>query len=181
MTTLSSAGWVVHDIGLATTIGGSLFGQLALEPSLDQVSRAAERDRVSEKAWNRFSWLKLAGHVAFAVPWFVGRKMLSGNEVSARARALTLTKDGLVIASLVTGVSSFVIGQILGRKVRRGQGPEQAKARREAHESTALERAVSVLGALNTIASTGVLAVTSLLAMEGSESLRFSVRSRDLP
>jgi hypothetical protein len=64
MATLSSAGWIVHDIGLAATIGGTMFGQLALEPSLDQVKNPRERDHVSEKAWNRFSWVKLASHAA---------------------------------------------------------------------------------------------------------------------
>lgn len=179
MTTLSSAGWIVHDIGLATTIGGTLFGQLAFEPSVREISRPIERDRVSEKAWNRFSWVNLASHAAFAVPWFIGREMLGGREVSARARALTRTKDVFVIASLVTGVSTFVVGKILGRKAKRGEGPEAARSER--HESKALERTVAALGALNMLATTGVLAVTSLLAMEGSESLRFSLTSRRLP
>ena len=105
MTTLSTAGWVVHDVGLATNIGGTMFGMMALEPSLSEVDDAHERDLVSQKAWNKFSWVKLASHVAFAVPWFIGRSMLTGKEVSARARALTRTKDYLIGASLITGIT----------------------------------------------------------------------------
>src|SRR4051812_42347776 len=44
MATLSSTGWIVHDVGLATSIGGAMFGKLALEPALDEVSDTRERD-----------------------------------------------------------------------------------------------------------------------------------------
>src|SRR5688572_6239470 len=110
-TMLSQAGWVVHEVGLATSIGGTLFGRAALEPSLNMVASADERDRVSAEAWKRFSWLNLAGHVAFAVPWFIGRSMLSGREVTRKARKLTLVKDVLIGASLLTGVSSVLLGR----------------------------------------------------------------------
>jgi len=182
MTTLSSAGWIVHDIGLATTIGGGLFGQVAMEPALDRISDPQERDSMSEKAWNRYSFLKLASHAAFAVPWFIGRGMLSGREVSSRARALTLAKDALVIASLASGVSAFVIGRILRRKTQRGAGPDAVRAG-EANEpeSPMLERAVAIVGAVNQLTTTGVLAVTSLLAMEGSDSFKFAAATKKLP
>lgn len=184
MATLSTAGWVIHDVGLATNIGGTMFGMLALEPALEEVDDARERDEVSQNAWNKFSWVKLASHVAFAVPWFIGRSMLNGNEVSARARALTRTKDFLVGATLITGITSFVIGRVLSRKVERGDYPErgrQGRGGKGAQQAKGLETAVSVIGTLNMVASIGVLAVTSILAMEGSESVRFSARSRRLP
>lgn len=163
-------------MGLATNIGGSLFGFLALEPGLKQVTSDDDRDRASEKAWSRFSWLKLAGHAAFAVPWFIGRGMLSGKEVTGRARSLTLAKDILVGAALVTGVATFVIGRVLGKKVKQGAGPEQ-----EEPESKGLERAVSIVGAANMLATAGILGVTAALAMEGSKSPQFAVKSRRLP
>lgn len=176
MTSLSTAAWVAHDIGLATNIGGSLFGYLALEPALLEVSNDDDRDRASEKAWSRFSYAKLAGHAAFAVPWLVGRTMLSGREVSSCARQLTVAKDILVGASLITGVASFLLGRRISTKVKQGRGPEKENA-----ESKRLERAVSIVGAVNALATVGVLAVTAVLAMEGSESVRFAAKSRRLP
>ncbi len=181
MTTLSSAGWIVHDVGLATSIGGSLFGKVALEPALDDVSSPRERDQMSEDAWRRFSWINLAGHVAFAVPWLIGRRMLSGREVSARARTLTRAKDIFVGASLITGIASIVLGRVLGSKARRGAGPEEAKYGQGESESVALEKAVGTVGTVNLIATIGVIAVTSLLAMEAGKSGRFAVRSKFLP
>lgn len=182
MTALSSAGWIVHDVGLAATIGGGLFGQFALEPSLDEISRPVERDRMSAKAWNKYSWMKLAGHAAFAIPWLIGRGMLSGNEVSARARTLTRAKDILVGASLISGIASIVIGRTLSKKSREGRGPDQARHQgADDAKSPVLEKTVAVAGVVNQVATIGVLAVTSLLAMEGSDSLRFAAVTKKLP
>ncbi|HUS26957.1 MAG TPA: hypothetical protein VMZ53_00555 [Kofleriaceae bacterium] len=189
MTTLSSAGWVVHEVGLATSIGGTLFGRAALEPSLSEITSSEERDRVSASAWQRFSWLNLASHAAFAIPWFIGRSMLSGNEVTCEARRLTLVKDVLVGASLITGVSSILLGRWLGKRADAGQGPAEARDRMspegeaegEAAKTQKLQRAVGLLGNANIAANIGVLGVTTLLAMQGNKSQRFSFFSRFLP
>lgn len=113
MPKLSSTAWMVHDLGLAATIGGTLFGRFALQPALHQISRPEERDLVSAAAWRRFSWINLLSHAAFAVPWYVGRSMVSGKSVSRRARPLVIVKDLLVGVSVVTGVASVVLGRRL--------------------------------------------------------------------
>src|SRR3954468_710757 len=102
MAKLSAAAWVLHDVGLATAIGGTLFGREALQPAIHEIKDPIERGKVADAAWRRFSWMNLAGHVAFAATWFFGRSMLSGREVSKTSRNLTLAKDALVIASLAT-------------------------------------------------------------------------------
>src|SRR5688572_13375997 len=103
MAKLSTAAWLVHDMGLAATIGGTLFGRVALQPALYKIGLPEERDLVSAAAWKRFSWINVLSHAAFAVPWLVGRTILSGTEVSVKARELTKAKDMFVIASVVTG------------------------------------------------------------------------------
>ncbi len=178
MSYLSSAAWIAHDLGLATTIGGTLFGQRALHPALNErLDDDQQRMRVADAAWRKFSWLNLAAHTLFAATWLAGRTMLSGREVSKTSRTLTRVKDGLVIASLVTGVSSIVLGRVLARKVRehdQGDPREDASLYR-------LRKAVGVLGKLNLLAVAGVGAVTTGLSMEASKSLPFSIRSRRLP
>ena len=186
MPMLSSTAWILHDLGLATSIGGTIFGRTALEPALREVTAAQERDRASDVAWRRFSWVNLAAHGAMAVSWMVGRSMLTGEEVSRTARGLVRTKDALVAASVASGVASVVLGRALGRRASRGLGPERARetdgsADREARRTRALERAVGALGIVNLAANTGVAAVTTVLAMEGSQSLRFTGQSRRLP
>ncbi len=184
-TMLSQAGWVVHEVGLATSIGGTLFGRAALEPSLNVVASPEERDRVSANAWKRFSWLNLAGHVAFAVPWFIGRSMLSGREVTRTARKLTRVKDVLIGASLLTGVSSVLLGRQLASRAEQGMGPEEMRDRpsksKEATKSLALERTVGVLGNANLLLNIGILGVTTILAMQAGKSARFAPLSRWLP
>jgi hypothetical protein len=177
VTAISSAAWVVHDLGLATAVGGNIFGQASLEPALREVSSPVERDRVSADAWRRFSWIKLAAHAAFAVPWLVGRNLRTGREVSARARSLTRAKDVLVGLSLITGVVSHLIGMRLAHRIERGEGPEESGDER----ARVLERSVSTLGTVNTLVNAGILGVTTLLAMHASKSMRFALSSRRLP
>jgi len=185
--TLSSAAWAAHDISLAATIGGTLFGRAALEPSLDDIDEPAERDRVSADAWQRFSWWNVGAHLVFAGTWLIGRKMLSGREVSARARSLTKVKDGLMIASLISGVGSVVFGRWLGARGERGLGPQQVRdnegqqVRRDARRTYAIERIVGLLGMLNLAANVAIMGVTSMLGAEANKSLRFATRSRFLP
>lgn len=183
--TLSSAAWVVHDVGLAATIGGTLFGRTALEPALERIEKPMERDLVSSTAWQRFSWLNLGAHVMFASTWFVGRKLLTGREAGHTARGLTKLKDGLVIASLVSGVASIVLGRRLGKRARHGMGPEQVREHgadtRERERTERTERAVGSLGIINMISNIAVLGVTAVLAMQSSKSVRFATSTRRLP
>ncbi|MBA3502640.1 MAG: hypothetical protein M4D80_19300 [Myxococcota bacterium] len=176
MTTLSTAGWVVHDVGLATAIGGSLFGKAALEPALDEISSPKERDRVSADAWRRYSWVQLASHVAFAAPWFIGRSLRSGREVSARAGTLTRAKDIMMGVSLVTGVACHFLGRKLGKNIDRGEGPADGQK-----ESRVLERVVATLGSINTLTNVGILGTTAVLAMEGTKSVKGAKSAKKLP
>lgn len=176
MAKLSSAAWIAHDVGLATAIGGTLFGREALHPALREgIVDPRDRDRVADAAWRKFSWLNLAAHGAMAATWFTGRAMLSGREVSRVSRPLTIAKDALIVASLATGIASVVIGRILGRKVREQQTLEE----RENVET--LRRAVGATGLVNMAANVGILGVTAALSMQAAKSQRFGVISRILP
>jgi hypothetical protein len=185
MSTLSTAAWAAHDVGLATAIGGTLYGRAALEPALHEIADPAERDRVASSAWQRFSWLNLAAHGVFAATWLIGRSMLSGREVSYAARRMTRLKDGLIVAGLVTGIGTAVLGRMLGRCAQRGEGPAQVRetggAARGGERTMALQRAVGGLGIANLISNIATLGITAALAMEGSRSPRFAARSRFLP
>jgi hypothetical protein len=189
MAKLSSAAWIAHDVGLATAIGGTMFGREALQPALREIPDRRERDQVANVAWRRFSWINLAGHAAVAATWFFGRSLLSGRSVSRTARRLTLAKDVLVIASLATGIASIVLGRVLGARVNpecRGEldaGTSDMGASSEQNEQSTekLRGAVSALGMANLAANLGIAGVTTALAMEAGRSLPFSVISRRLP
>jgi hypothetical protein len=166
---------MAHNVGLATAIGGTMFGREALEPALGEIGDRDQRDHVADTAWRRFSWLNLAGHAAVAATWFFGRSMLSGRSVSRTARRLSVAKDALVIASLATGIASVIVGRMLGTQTGNGAHVEDDQRARK------LRRAVSTLGMANLAANIGVTGVTTALSMEGSRSLPFSLVSRALP
>lgn len=185
MATLSTAAWAVHDVGLAAAIGGTLFGRTALQPALSEIASAAERDMVSADAWQRFSLINLVAHGAMAATWFVGRNMLSGREVTVTARRLTKVKDGLIVASLITGIGSILLGRSLGKRAREGMGPQEIRDRsgvvEGARKTESIQRACGALGLANLATNVGIMAVTTMLAMEGNKSARFPLWSRLLP
>lgn len=186
MPKLSTAAWVAHDLGLAAAVGGSLFGKTAFDPAVNKLRNAKWREKVNEDAWGRYGPLTLAAHAAIAVPWIVGRFMLSGKEAGGTARALTRAKDILVGVSLVTVAASAILGRLMSKRHARDRQPEEVGAANampdhQAHEKTMLDRAIDVVSTVNLAANAGLIGVTSALAMEGSESLRFAVESRDLP
>ena len=183
MTTLSTAAYAAHDVGLATAIGGVLFGRAALQPALKEIENPADRDRVSACAWSRFSWVNLAAHGVMAATWLAGRTMLSGREVTDTARTLTKVKDGLVIGSLLTGIASNVLGWRLGKKIEQNEGPARVKEGMvpDDQHTLALQTTVGKLGTANLIINVAIVSITSVLAMEGNKSPRFSLFSRFLP
>jgi len=187
MTTLSTSAWTAHNVGLATAIGGTLYGRTALQPALQDIQNPEERDRIAADAWQRFGWMNLAAHGVFAATWFAGRAMLSGREVSGTARTLTVVKDGLMIASLATGLGSFIAGRILGKRTRSGNGASQVRSSggiatngESAQSTMALRRAAGGLGIVNLLANIAIMGVTTMLAMEGNRSALFAARSRFL-
>ena len=176
MAKLSSAAWIAHDVGLATAIGGTLFGREALHPALREgIGDQQERDRIADAAWRKFSWVNLAAHSAMAATWFVGRAMLSGREVNRMSRPLTVAKDALIGASLLTGVASVVLGRMLGNRARTQTTLEE----RERVET--LRRAVGATGLVNLAANIGILGITTALSMQAAKSQKFGIVSRFLP
>ncbi len=177
MTTLSSTAWILHNLGLATSIGGNVFGQTALKPALRELPDQKQRDQVADAAWSRFSWLNLASHGLVAATWFIGRSRLSGREVSGTARNLTLVKDALVVGSVLTGVASMMVGKMLGERTARA-----AREGASNHENVDdLRKVVAVLGTTNLVVNAAIAATTTGLSMEAAQSGPFAVISRLLP
>jgi hypothetical protein len=176
MAKLSSAAWIAHDVGLATALGGTLFGREALHPALREgIDDQLDRDRVADAAWRKFSWVNLAAHAAMATTWFAGRALLTGREVNRVSRPLTVAKDALITASLATGIASVVLGRILGKRVRMQRTLEE----REKVET--LRRAVGATGLVNLAANIGIMGITTALSMQAAKSQKFGLVSRLLP
>ena len=183
-TPVSTTAWVLHDLGLATLFGGTLFGKLALHPAANRIPDERKRGEVINAAWNKFQFAHLASLATVGITWFVGRGLRSGREVGRQGRQTTLAKDVLVGAMLGTGVATAVTGMLLGRARARTQAPMQGglePAPETPPKVGALQRAVNILGDVTLLLVAGVQATTAMLAMQGSRSTTWTLSSRRLP
>ena len=184
MSKLSTAAWIAHNLGLATWFGGTLFGKLALNPSVEIVDSKEERGKVLNSAWNRYNLVNAASLGTAAGTWVAGRAMLSGDEIGENARNLVLAKDVLLGAGAVTGLASGVGGILLSRQDPEGATPVESgdePASETPEPASTIQRWLDVLGIVNIVLAASVIAITTLLAMRSGESQRWSVVSRLLP
>lgn len=182
MATLSTAAWIAHDLGIATGVGGTLFGRVAMHPALRQISDKEERGQVASDAWRSFNVYQLAGLGLMAATWFAGRSMLSGREVDGTARKLVVLKDGLVIASVASAVGAAVTGRLMAKQHQdRVPMNEHGTVAAEAPQQTRrLNRLTDAFGLANLLTGIGVVATTAILAMKAGESGRWTFWSRRL-
>ena len=177
MAQLSTAAWVAHNLGLAACFGGQLFGNLALNPKLDEPGSKTERAKMLNAAWNRYNVVN-AVSLGTAATWFVGLARISGESIDENARNLVLAKEALFVASILTGLASIVSGLRLARQAPEGATPIQTgtePAPETPEEAAGLLRTVNVLGNV----SLGL--ITTILSQKAGQSARWSAVSRFLP
>jgi hypothetical protein len=182
--TASTAAWALHDLGLATSFGGNLYGRMAMHPAVGTISDPHERGEMVHDAWRRFNRLNLLSHVVFASTWLVGRRFVSGRSIDRRTRILVGIKDALVAGSLVSGITTIIAGE-RGIREPSGRVPPMsasgevgARASRRAKVGEGLTKGA---GILNLLTLAGLVGITAVLAMKSGTSARWSVISRTLP
>ena len=184
MTKLSTAAWIAHELGLAASFGGQLFGRTAFNKNLDAISSEAERGKMLNKTWNRYNAVNALSFGTAAVTWFVGRAGISGEAIDEEARGLVLTKDALMVASLLTGLASVVSGARLSRVAPDGAVPIKTGSEPSAQtpdEAASLLRTVNTLGSVSLGLLGSVIAVTTILSQKAGQSTKWSAVSRFLP
>lgn len=183
--TASTTALALHDIGLATSFGGNLFGRLALHPAMKNISDEQERGEVVHSAWQRFNALNLIGHGLFAVTWFVGRGMLGGRQIDESTRGLVLAKDILIGTALASGITSGVAGMVGMRDPNTGAPApldEDGDVAETAPEPARISDTVTkIASTVNLLSLAGVLATTALLVMKAGDSHKWSFISKLLP
>jgi hypothetical protein len=182
--TLSTAAWVVHNLGLAACFGGLLFGKAALNPNLDVLDSQADRGKILNTTWNRYNVINAASFAAAAITWFPGRLGLSGGEIDQQTRNLVLAKDLLFAVGALTGLVSMVQGRALTGQAPDGAVPIESgttPAATTPERAAGLLRSVNQLGNLNIGVTGAILGITTILSMKATQSTRFSAVSRFLP
>ena len=168
MATAATTAWVLHDLGLAAGFGGSLFGKMALNPAVDEVSSKEERGMVLDKAWSGFNAVQVASLATVAVTWLAGRTFLSGKFIGRDARALVVAKDILVGGAVVSGIAASIGGAMLAREHEKRNGAPVPPGDRAAQETPprlrALQSFVSIAGAVNLATMAAVISALSAAA-----------------
>jgi hypothetical protein len=186
--TLSTTAWVLHDLGLATSVGGTLFGKAGLRRARHTNGSLDGGGEIINEAWKQFTPINLLSHLSVGVTWLIGRSFLSGREVHKSARNLVLAKDALTGVYLVSGLASTAAGY--GASQLRKEDESSISSAMESvgvdtenkpELSRNLQRASTVLGTVNLVAGAALLGITAILAMQAGRSARWSFVSRFLP
>ncbi len=181
---LSSTGLVLHNLGLAAGFGGSLFGKIALNPAVKVISSKEERGQVTNLAWNGYNIVNAVSVGASALTWLVGRWKLSGREIDSTTRALVITKDVLLGATVALGAANIVSGIYLANQAPEGRVPAETGNTPTAETPPAAAKtmkAIDIMGMINIVAMAGVIGITALLNMKAGSSSKWSLVTRFLP
>jgi hypothetical protein len=167
---LSAAGRAAHDIGIATLLGGNLFGRLAMHPALREISSPEERGKVVNAAWRRYGTFNSLGLGAVVLGWAGARATETGDRyLTTRERRLARAKDVAVGAVALTGVASAIEGVRFGKSAPGGAVPLESgsePAPQTAPGAARTKRLLNALGSASAVAEVGLVAINAALAQE---------------
>lgn len=166
--TLANTTRAAHDVGLAAWLGGAMFGKFAHNPSLRKISSHSERGSVANAAWNGYNIVNTLGLGAAAVGWGAARLTETNpRNLSGLEQQLSVAKDGLMAAAVLTGVASGVQGARLAKQGTDGAVPVETGTKPDADTPPAaarIQRSLGVLGTLNIVSGIALVAVNGVLA-----------------
>jgi len=168
----SAAGPAVHDVALAALLGGNLFGRIAMNPALEDITDKAERGKVLNRAWRRYGTVDSLALLALVGGWLPTRLDEARScALSPRERRLTRAKDVAIGAVIVTGLASAASGVGFSQQVQGGAVPMQSgseTAPEAPPRAARLKQAVNVLGTLNTFSELALAIINARLSQQMS-------------
>ena len=153
----------IHNLGLATWFGGSLFGQIALNPTVDSISDKSERGRVANEGWARFNAVELPTIAATIATWRLGGLR---DDAEIRAPGLTRVKDVLLSGAAFNGIMSGILGARLASQAAGGKVPIQSglkPARNTPPEAASSQRWITFFGTGATVLTGAVIAISGII------------------
>jgi hypothetical protein len=159
----SNTAKITHNLGLATWFGGSLFGQIALNPTVESISDRSERGRVTNEGWARFNAVQLPAIAATIASWRLGGLR---DDAELRAPGLTRVKDVLLGGAAFNGIVSGILGARLASQAASGQVPIKSglkPSRDTPPEAASSQRWIAVFGTGATALSAAVIAVSGII------------------
>src|SRR5687767_10968555 len=110
----------LHKMGLGICLGGTLFGLIALNPSVARISDKRERGRVLNEAWMRFQTIGTPAMGVTVAMWRLGGLKRAESDLDPTLAGI---KNLLLGGALVTSVASALVGMRIARQAPEGATP----------------------------------------------------------
>jgi len=160
----SNAAEIAHNLGLAAWFGGTLFGQVALNPTVSSISD--RRGRVLNESWGRFNAANAPALAAALLAWRLGGLK---DDAELRAPALARVKDLLLGGAAVSAVVSGILGARIAKQSSGGATPVESgtePAPETPEESANSQRMISFFGTGSLVLSAAAIAVSGMIENE---------------
>ncbi|CAA9248465.1 MAG: hypothetical protein AVDCRST_MAG93-1639 [uncultured Chloroflexia bacterium] len=159
----SNTAKIAHNLGLAAWFGGALFGQVALNPTVERISDKNERGRVLNEAWGRFNAVNFASTAATLLAWRLGGLK---PDAELRAPGLMRLKNLMLGGAAVSGIASGILGARIAKQSSEGDTPVESgtqPAPETPQEAASSQRLISLTGTSNLALLVGVIAVSAVI------------------
>jgi hypothetical protein len=168
----------LHKLGLGINLGGTLFGLLALNPTVERISDRRERGRVLNEAWMRFQLIGTFAMGLTVAMWRLGGLKEAESDLDATLASL---KNFVLGGALVTSVASAILGRRIARQAPEGDTPVESgtePASETPEEAARSQRLSAFLGAATVALVAGVLGLSSALEVRAVERINKGALSR---
>jgi len=166
--TLANTTRAAHDFGLASFLGGSMYGKFAMNPAVRVIESKPERGKVTNTAWNAYNVINAVSLVAVAGGWGAARLTEARSDrLSERERGLAKAKDGFVISTLLAGIASGIQGARLAKQAPDGAVAIESgvtPAEETPKPAATIQRSLGVLGNLSILSGVGLVVTNAILA-----------------
>ena len=166
--TLANTSRAAHDWGLASFLGGTMYGKFAMNPAVRVIESKPDRGKVTNTAWNGYNAINAASLAAVAGGWGAARLTEARpDRLSERERGLATVKDGFVISTVLTGIASGIQGARLAKQAPDGAVPVESgvtPAEETPKAAAKIQRSLGVLGNLSILSGVGLVVTNAILA-----------------
>src|SRR3712207_4273925 len=152
-----------------TTLFRSIFGLIALNPTVSRISDRSERGRVLNEAWMRFQTIGTLAMGVTVAMWRLGRLKEAESDLDTTLAGL---KNLLLGGALLTSVASAILGMRIARQAPEGATPVESgtePAAETPEEAARSQRLSAFLGAATVALVAGVLGLSSALEVRAVE------------
>lgn len=157
-----------HDWGLASFLGGSMYGKFAMNPAVRVIESKPDRGKVTNTAWNAYNVINAVSLVAVAGGWGAARLTETRpDRLSESERGLAKAKDAFVVSTLLAGTASGIQGARLAKQAPDGAVPMESgvtPTEETPKAAATIQRSLGVLGNLSIASGVGVVVTNAILA-----------------